>query len=291
MISLRDYLKYDPWEAVIARINDEYQTELEAFSTKLASIEPMGGTLTKIVITPNQVTDDPLNTMPPIVRTTYTYDRIDLASFFLGGTVKALSGMTLPTNTFEVLEVVGEFNDIVFTLNDFMHYEYDEYDKIYTLTANEKSLRFVGSVRFKLVNTNKRLLDNLGPKIEFPDANDFPLGASGQKIVGQYQTCGYDFTVERDYLKSVSKVGVWPSGKKLAAIIGNVTGIGWVCTKDKADWNIAYQVTNNLGTVKVIYNGIVLPRYSPRTDILNVLVLQLGTLSNNVDGYLLLHYN
>lgn len=290
MLLTRDYLQATPWDALIARINDLYRTELEPFTTRLGSFESEGGTRTRITIVPKQV-DSSTNTAPPIVHTEYTYDRLDLSTFFVGPALKQLSGLTLPTDTFKVLDAISELNDIVFTLNDFTHVQYDTYNEVLTLEANPKSLRFVGQVQFELVNTTKKLLANLGDKLEFPLANTWPLGTDGELIAGQYMVTGFDFTDEREFIKRLDKTAIWPSGRKLAAILEDVTGRPWVCSTEPSEWNIAYDVYQSEARFNVLYNGIVLPRYTPRTDIQRVLVLQLGDLSTNVNGYLLIHYN
>lgn len=290
MYTTKEYLKADPWEAVINRINSEYLTELTAYSTRLVSIASMGGTKTVIEVEPN-IAESDRNTMPPVERTSYTYDRLDLATFFTNTGTATLGGFRLPTNTFRVLEQIAELSDIVFTLNDFEHVQYDAYNTVYVLKANPKSLRFVGEFRLTLVNTTKELLQNQGNKVSFATANRAPLGTSVGTIYAQYVTAGYDFTEEREYLVSITNDSVWPPGRKLAGMISKVTGYPWVCESTVADWNIAYE--NKLGEpkVSVLYNGVVLPRYTPRTDIQRVCVLRLGGLSSNVSGYLLLHYN
>jgi hypothetical protein len=290
MLLTRDYLKAQPWDALIACINAEYGTELQSYSTALESLEAVSGTRTKVVIVPNQADTD-TNTSKPIERAEYFYDRLDLTTFFSGQTVKSLEGFTLPTDTFSVLEAVGEFNDIEFTLNDFMHYQYNAFEEVFTLTANPKSLRFVGSLQFKLVNTNKRQLQNLGNKLEFPKANDWPVGTDGTKMAGQYLTSGYDFTSARDVLKNITKDSVYPTGAQLAALLTDVTGDEWNCATVGATRNIAFDAFNGEGRLRMIYNGRCLPRYTPRTDMLKVLVLELSDLSTDVDGYLLMHYN
>ena len=290
MLMTRDYLQAAPWDALTARINDAYQTELEPYSTKLIELEALGRTYTRVVIGPNQV-DSETNTAPPIERTEYFYERLDLATFFTGPAVKQLSGFTLPTDTFKILDAIGELNGIKFTLNDFLHVQYNAYGQTFVLEANPKSMRFVGSVQFQLVNTTKKMLSNLGIKREFPTANLGPLGTSGTKIAAQYTTSGFDFTDEREFIKSLDKNSVWPSGRKLAAILQDVTKRPWVCSNEEAEWNIAYEAINGEGRLEVMYNGIVLPRFSPRKDIQRVLVLRTSELSTNVDGYLLLHYN
>lgn len=290
MSTTRDYLQEDPWVAVVNRINDLYLTEIQPNTSSLKAIESLGGTRTKITIETN-ISEAEGNTMPPVTRYDYEYDRLDLASFFRVTTPKGLTGFALPTSTFKVIDAISELNDIKFTLNDFMHYQYDEYLKVYTLEANPKSLRFVGSLQFELVNTTKQLLANVGNKVEFPVANTWPIGNDGTKAVGQYMLSGLDFTDEREFIKSLDSQSIWPSGRKLAAILENVSGYPWVCSGTSSKWNIAYE--NKLGDAafNVIYNGAVLPRYTSRTDIQRVLVLRLGDLSSNVSGYLLIHYN
>lgn len=290
MYSTKDYLKAEPWQAVINRINEVYLTELTTYTSKLVSIESLGGTRTKVVIEPNRSIDMG-NTSPVVTRTEYFYDRLDLSEFFKESGVAQLTGFALPTNTFKVLDQISELNDIVFTLNDFVHIQFDEYRHTYTLKANPKSLRFVGEVRFELINTTKQLLTNVGNKVEFPTANERPLGNAGTKIIGQYTTGAFDFTKEREFIKELSSNSLWPSGRKLAAILQDVTGYPWVCSTTAYDWNIAGILTLGEARPEVLYNGIVMPRYSPRKDIQRVCVLKLGDLSNNVSGYLLIHYN
>lgn len=290
MLLTQDYLQAEPWNALLARINDEYQTELEPYSTKLVSIESLGGTRTRVVIGPNQI-EGGVNTAPPITRTEYLYDRLDLSTFFRTSPAKDLGGFTLPTDTFKILAAISELNEIVFTLNDFMHVQYDRYGEYYSLKANPKSLRFVGTITFRLINTSKRLLQSLGTKLEFPKANTWALGTDGTKMTAQYLTASFDFTQEREFLTTLDKDSVWPSGRKLAAIVQDVTGAPWVCSKDVVDWNIAFDVQNGSPRFNVLYNGAVLPRYSPRKDIDRVVVLQLSEKAANVNGFLLLHYN
>lgn len=290
MLLTRDYLKAHPWDALIACINATYGTELQSYSTALESLEAVSGTRTKVIIVPNQADTD-INTEKPVERTEYFYDRLDLTTFFRGQTVKSLEGFTLPTDTFSVLQAVGELNDIEFTLNDFMHYQYNAFGEVFTLTANPKSLRFVGSIQFKLVNTNKRLLQNLGNVLEYPTANDWPMGTNGTKMAGQYLTSGFDFTSGRDILKNVKKDSVYPTGSQLAALLAEVTGEDWTCAITAESRNIGFDTVNGEARVRVFYNGRSLPRYTPRTDMLNVLVLELSDLSTDVDGYLLMHYN
>lgn len=290
MYTTKDYLKVDPWVAVINRINEEYLTDLTPYTATLKSFESLGGTRTKIEVDAHR-SIDPYNTQPEVVRESYVYDRLDLSTFFVGPAVKQLEGFALPTNTFKVLDAISELNDIVFTLNDFMHVQYDEYLHVYTLTANPKSLRFVGSLQFELVNTTKQLLPNVGNKLELELANARPLGSVVSKLVAQYTTSGFDFTEEREFIKELAPNSVWPNGRKLAAILDNITGYPFVCDTEAVDWNIANEVESGEARVSVLYNGIVLPRYSPRKDIQRVCVIRLGDLSTNLGGYLLLHYN
>jgi len=290
MYSTKDYLAADPWVAVINRINEVYLTDLTPYTATLKSMTSLGGTRTQIEVDAHR-SIDPNNTQPEVTRETYVYDRLDLASFFVGPAIKQLSGFALPTNTFKVLAEIAELNNIVFTLNDFVHVQYDEYQHVYTLTASPKSLRFVGSVQFELVNTTKQLLTNVGNKVEFTEANVRPIGNVDGKIIGQYTTSGFDFTDEREFIKELSAKSVWPSGRKLAAILNDVTTYPFVCSAEASDWNIAGEVISGEARLTVVYNGIVLPRYSPRKDIQRVCVLRVSALANNLSGYLLLHYN
>ncbi|ABY63041.1 virion structural protein [Pseudomonas phage 201phi2-1] len=290
MYSTKDYLAADPWVAVINRINEVYLTDLTPYTATLKSMVSLGGTRTQIEVDARR-SIDPNNTQPEVTRENYVYDRLDLASFFVGPAIKQLSDFALPTNTFKVLAAIGELNDIVFTLNDFVHVQYDEYQRVYTLTASPKSLRFVGSVQFELVNTTKQLLANVGDKLELITANPRPLGSVDGKIVSQFTTSGFDFTHEREFIKDLSSASVWPSGRKLAAILNDVTTYPFVCSTEVVDWNIAGEVISGEARLSVLYNGIVLPRYSPRKDIQQVCVLRVSGLANNMSGYLLLHYN
>ncbi|MBW6072768.1 DUF7941 domain-family protein, partial [Pseudomonas aeruginosa] len=181
-----------------------------------------------------------------------------------------------PYSSLKVVEKLSELNNIVFDVDDFEHTEYDVFNQEFILHANRKSLRFVGFLRVRLINTLRKELPTFS-KVEFPDvgkpdnvkANDLSL------INGTYYITGYDFSEHREYLRHLTKAGTHPDPKKMAAILAEVTNKPWTASKTPASHNIAY--TEEIGVLKyrIIYNGIVLPRFSGRTDIQNVLVIEL----------------
>ena len=292
MYVTRDYLKTTPWESIIDMINDACFTQLFPGSTKLKEFESLGGTKTRIVISFNRSKASG-NLLPEVALDTYTYDRLDLTSFFHQVQVLEVGDVRLPYSSVRITELLSELNDIIFDMDDFEHVEYNSFDQEFILKANKDSLRFVGFLRIKLVNTLKADLSSFS-LTEFPDLGKPDNIAKGDinLINGTYYITGYDFTEHREYLRHQTKDSVFPDPKRMASILSAVTNKPWTVEKVPTPHNIAYMEDFGVLRFKVIYNGPVLPRYSLRRDIQNVLVIALNeTLCPDVLGEIRIHYN
>lgn len=291
MYMTRDYLKVDPWTAVIEMINNEYGTELQPYSTQLVSLESLGGKSTKIKIKTN-ISTSPTNTMPKVELPEYfIYDRIDLSTLFKGGPQYLVSNVRLPMTTFQVAGMVDKKNEVVFSYTDLEADQFDLFDRQYKFVARKDSLRFVGNVGFSFVNTLKQSIAGFN-KVEFPQANTWQFGNDGSKTTGNYLFTGYDFTTYRDTLipEIANKHICNPNA--LLNLIGKVTGQIWTVDGNPVDNNLCYEIYQGEPRIKVVYNGIRDAAYTSRTDMTYVLVLALSpTRCSNVSGYLLLHYN
>lgn len=287
-----EYLKVDPWTAVIDMINNEYGTELSPYSTHLVSIESLGGTKTKIKIRTN-ISTSPDNTMPVVELPEYLYyDRIALATLFKGGPNYEMGNIRMPTTSIEVTHLLTSRNDVVFSATDIVAKTYPRFDTTYTLSAKAESLRFVGDMEFSFVNTLKYNLSEHSMVTEYPKANTWQQGNDGTKITGNYLFTGYDFTEYRDDLRE-SKIGqMFYNSTRLRIIINRVTGQDWILSAEDVPNNLTNNIFEGELRTRIAYNGVCDPAYTTRTDMSYVMVLELSpTLCSNVSGFLLFHYN
>lgn len=291
MYMTRDYLKVDPWTAVIEMINNEYGSELYPNSTQLVSLESLGGTKTKIKIKTN-ISKSKTNTMPKVeLPEFFTYDRIDLGTLFKGGPQYVMSSVRMPLSTYQVAGMLDKKNEVVFSITDLEADQFLRFDTPYKLVAREDSLRFVGKVDFSFENT---LQYDLSPPMrdEFPNANTWQLGCDGTKITGNYLFTGYDFTSYREDLIPEKSHHKFSNPNRLRGMIKTITGQDWVLDGNTVDNNLCHDIFEGELRAKVIYNGKRDPGYTSRTDMNFVLVIALSpTRCQNVSGYLLFHYN
>lgn len=289
MYITRDYCKSSPWTAICDMINDACLTQLNPGTTQLVSLVALGATKTQIVIDVNiSTTAD--NSIPPVPLTTYTYDRLDLATFFKQSSAYRISGMKLPVTTMDIAKLIGKDNDIVFDLEDFIHERYTAYSPTTDLIirASPKSLRFVGQMRVRLINTLKRDFSALGTVLEFPNVN-IPYVAD--VTVGDFLSSALDFTVHRDLLRSLP-IGWTHETGKLANILTKATGRYWITRPYTTDYNLAASILDGEPVALIRYNGPPVPEWSNSTTYNNVLVLELNPdYCPNVTGHLRLHYN
>lgn len=291
MYMTRDYLKVDPWTAVIEMINNEYGTELQPYSTQLVSIESLGGTKTKIKIKTN-ISKSETNTMPKLDRDEFYYDRIDLRTLYKGGPVYVMDNVRLPLSTYQVMGMLDQTNETVFSFTDLEATLFSRFNTGYSLVAKPESLRFIGSVPFTFENSLKYDLNTAVVTTEFPKANTWQFGNDGNKITGNYLFTGYDFTQERAELISAKTHHKFDNVSRLRGAIKRVTGQDWICEGTVEDNNLCYEIFEGENRVRVVYNGTIDPAYTARTDMSHVLVLELSsTRCANVSGFLLLHYN
>lgn len=287
-----DYLKTDPWTAVIEMINNEYGTELSPYTAHLVSLESLGGTKTKIKIRTN-ISTSPDNTMPVVELPEFIYyDRLDLGKFFKGGPLYVMDNVRLPLTTYDIMSLLDTKNDITFSCTDLVPAAFDTFNKAYQLNAAANSLRFVGSINFNFANSLKYDLTAPPLVTAFPKVNTWQLGNKGLKITGNYLFTGYDFTSYRDDIRPVKTNGGFANIQRLRGMIKTVTGQDWVVQDATTVNNLCHSIYEGGPRVRVVYNGVRDPAYTPRTDISYVMVLELSeTRCSNVSGFLLLHYN
>lgn len=292
MLVTDDYLKLDPWEALIRIINDRYHLELDTKTTTMVSFEVGTGTRTSIRLSRKR-SDSPRNLLPEFTERTFHYSRIDLESYF-GSEPIVVSDIALPTSTSTLIKQLSTASGVVFSHNDFINdfIETDEELEGYVLQAHPKSLRWVGSLRFTNRTEPKSLDLVTNPVLkEALTLHD----AEVEKIIGRHLLVNRDFTPYRSLLELLQIGGYELPPERLLTILndlGEEQGSSWVCEDGLKPWNIASRVTDGLAMYEVIYNGVVLDRWTPRRDIRSVLVLRIHPdYCTNLSGYLLLHYD
>lgn len=282
MYITRDYCKTDPWHAIIDMINNEYYLELQYDAVEIERFQPITHSYTRLVLKNKDGT--------PLPKSEFFYDRLDLNEFFRGGIEIEIDDVSLPYSTLDLIKKISQINDIVFTVDDLECQVYDLYDWTYSVKANYNSLRFVGSMNIVLRNTLKINLASVTNVHEFPEVVKLPALAG--KGAGAYITPQFDFTYYRDSLIPVTTNSNWPSALELSVILKKVTKLPFTAKPSEYDYNIVSSIVDGEMRYKVLYNGFVIPEWSHRTDITNVLVIGLSdTLCKNYSGYLLLHYN
>ena len=292
MYITRDYLKVGSWQAIIDMINDKYNFQLSPGITKLKTMTRLGPKRTQIEISPNR-SRDAANLLPEITETVFTYDRLNCTEFFRNTVAVNVSGLKLPISTFDILRQIGEHNEIVFEPDDFVHQTFDHYSGVtendFVIQADEQSLRFVGNLKVRLVNTTKVDISSFTGKVaEFPEVMWRP---QLDKIRGDYYLSRYDFTAYRDSLKDIP-VGLYNIPKQLLGPIYKTTRTMFSVSNTPVQLNLVHTVLNGVGHLKVLYNGAPIPLWTRRTDFRKVLVVELSEeLSTGIRGFLRLHYD
>jgi hypothetical protein len=289
MYITRDYCKTDPWTAIIDMINANYFFQLYPGIVKLKEFEAMGPKRTRIVIEPNR-SSNPGNLLPPIDRTEFFYDRLNCAEFFRQGVAYNVNGISLPITSWDIVQMVGAKNAIVFDVDDFLYEEFDSFTPFQDMIvqANPKSLRFVGFLKFRLFNTIQKDLATLGGTNEFPLIN---VEQGNGKLIGDYLLNQYDFTQWREMLEPI-EVGASTRVKELAAMMRTVSGRPWNVAAINGPFNLNHAIGVDQFKCRIRYNGAITPEWSPRTEFRKVLVIELdGTLCTTAQGLLRLHYN
>lgn len=289
MYITRDYCKSSPWTAICDMINDACLTQLSPGTTRLLSMTAEGATLTKIVIDVNISTSSD-NTIPPVALDTYFYNRLNLTTFFKQSRAYNVNGLPLPITTMDIAKMIGNDNEIVFDLADLVHETFTEYSPTtdITLRAHPDSLRFVGTLKVRLVNTFQRDISNLGTVLEFPDVN--PL-FDPTRLNGDYYINGFDFTPMREVLRSIPE-GTYVDTRLLVSGLAKITGYPWKALNATVARNIVNTVVQGQPACLVRYHGAPVPEWSNQTEYNRVLVLELNpAYCTDVVGHLRLHYN
>ena len=292
MYITKDYLKVGSWQAIIDMINDKYNFQLYPGVVKLKAMVALGPKLTQVEIIPNR-SSNPINLLPAITQTVFTYDRLDCTTFFRNTVAVNVTGLKLPITTFDILKQIADRNEIVFEVDDFIHQTFDHYSATgepdFVIKADAKSLRFVGQLKVRLINAPKINLGTFTTKVnEFPEVTVQP---DLVKIRGDYLLSRYDFTPYRDNLKDVP-VGYYNVPTQFLGPIYNVSGELFFSSDSPSSKNLTYDIDTGEKRCRVLYNGAPIPLWSNRTDCDRVLVLELSNvLCTDVIGFLRLHYN
>lgn len=293
MFTTRDYLTLPPWDALVQMVNDQTFAQLNPLTTSLKSFKSLGGKSVEVVLAAARSTSE-FNILPVYPDSTFAYDRLDLATHFHQLAPTNISGYRLPLSTVDLLTDIGLRNGIVFDVGDFIHQRIEVYSPgaELVLEAHPDSLRWVGSLRLRLVNTIQQDLGTLLKVTEYPNANPYPNGMAGA-IQGAYYAMPYDFTVYRDELKNLkpeAPPGI--SALRMASILQDVTGDPWMAKAVAVPFNTVFNTVDGEMRYRVAYNGPAVTRYTHRTEYNRVLILELNrALSTGIYGTLLLHYN
>lgn len=291
MLTTTDYLKLSPWEALIEIINQKYFLDLDSATTKMLAFTPGVGTRTAIQLSADRSTR-PGNLLPPSMNRTFHYDRLDLTAYF-GADPVVIPGVRAPISTHTLVTRLSAQTGIVFDKNDFVNeiVMTDAQLADYTLLAHPRSLRWVGTLRLT-GSAPRTALDTAVTQANLTQVLALSHNQPG-KLEGPHAFMPYDFTVYRHELRAIKPNRLTLPPKRLAAILNDsVSGLGpWVVSGDAVGWNLAHDIVEDEPVYRVLHNGLISARWSPRDDSRYVLVLQLSpTLCTNVGGHLLLHY-
>jgi len=283
--STAEYLTLDPWTALIRLINDHLYLQLEPRQAKLLKFTPKGNRALEVVINANRGTSNQ-NILPSLAPVTVTYNRLVLSSWFNKAGGYTLTDLPLPFTTADVMTRLGG-SAVVFDVDDFVQETYRSYPLgSITINAGPKSLRWEGSLTVTVTNTLKLDLA-LFNGTEVPEAFDYPDG-DGSKAQGYFYLNPFDFSEYREVLKPLGKYANTLDGDELAVILSTVSGETWASEPTPQVRNLA---TLSGMPYKVVYNGPAMERYTARTDLASVIILELDeTLCTGVTGGLRLHY-
>lgn len=290
MLTTNEYLKYKPWDALITIINHRYRLSLDTETTELVAFTPKEGTRTDITLRAKRSTSE-RNLLPQMGERTFSYDRLDIGSYF-GGDSLTISGVRPPISSYELVQKLSEMYDVVFSPDDFINEIIMDDDELanYTLTASPRSLRWVGSVSirgsYEKIDLSQAL-GNRSLKTQLNRGHDH-----ANRGVGDYHVGGYDFSQFRRHLHVVSLNNYRIPPKQMVDILRKVTGNSeWTCDSSTRPYNIASFDVGGSPMYEVVYNGPIKIQWSARDDMRHVLVIKLNPeLCDNIAGHLVLHY-
>lgn len=291
MYITRELLKVGSWEAITDMINASFNYQLEPGSVGLKAMTKLGPTLTQIEIIPNRSTN-PINALPKITETVFRYDRLNCQDFFRNTVAVNISGLPLPISTFDILKRIGDKNEIVFEIDDFLHQTFDAYsapgDPDLIIEASANSLRFVGHLKVRLVNTLRFNLSGFTGKYAFPELGYEPQAG---KINADHYLSRFDFTPSRVILKD-APVGYWHHADLLAVALAKQTLANFSYRAEPAPLSLVNKIIDGQILCKILYNGACVPLWTSRTDMDRVCVVELSDdFCTGITGWLRLHYN
>lgn len=288
--TLEELLHEHPLEAFCNLINDKFLYDLNPFTTTIENIIDLDGEHIEIYIN-RKISDRPSNQLKPLNVDSFILKRLDLG-YIADNNKIDFTVDTLPQSAFKLLETYCKNKNIVLTRDDVEDIDLLEYDKTYIVKANNKSLRFKGTLELTLKKIPVAL-NNLSI-CYLPDVQTLDNINSLAHYNGTACTMWINFTREREILRQVGLKKDFPSAKELASIISKHSPFNFVATNYLRQSNITnYLDSNGTPQYKVLYHGTTIDSpYVTRNDLENVLILELNpNFCNNVMGRLFLHYN
>lgn len=288
--TLEALLHEHPLEAFCNLINDKFLYDLNPFTTIITDIVDLDGEHVEIYID-RKISNRSSNQLKDLSVDSFILRRLDLG-YISNNTVIDFTVETLPQSAFELLETYCKDKNIILTRDDIEDIDLLEYDKSYTIKANEKSLRFRGTIEITL-NKIPVALNNLSI-CYLPDVQTLDNKNSLAHYNGTACTMWINFTAEREILRQVGLKDDFPSAKELASIISKYSPFNFVATNYLRQSNITnYLDSNGVPRYKVLFHGSTIDSpYVTRNDLENVLILELNpSFCNNIMGRLFLHYN
>lgn len=288
MLDITTVLKFHPLQALCDSINNLYGFDLEPFSTEIVDLKDLGNGLTEVTID-RKISKSQFNQLPELSVKTFRFKRINLSTLDIP---TSINYHNLPVTGYTLLIEHFKNNGIYLSKDDIDNLDITDYETNYTVKAKTGSLRFIGEFTFRVTPLNKINISSLA-QFRFPELEIIDNANDVTKINGSVYLRHLDFSFYSDVLTNITDGSEYPDANLLSSIISKVSGITFTASSSLTENNITHSVRPDGVTLyKVLYNGKCKPEYNPRTDLDNVLILELNpTYCSNVLGWLMLHYN
>jgi hypothetical protein len=292
MNTTAEYLRFPPWEALVEMINQKHFVQLNPKVTQLAGLVALGDTLTEVTVKATR-SAHPGNLLPAFTQGTYRYHRLNLGQYFQSlGIPLVVTGLRLPVSSWELVQWLQDITGVVFDLSDVLVERVTTVQQAQAvrLQAHPRSLRWVGElvlqVELPVMDLNTALTVTA-----VADALPYPQPESGTRA-GQHLLMAFDFSAFRARLRALTVGGQQVPMRELLAILRLRSTLPWQATVSTGTLNLTDNLKLNEPQYRVLYNGPVHPRWTPRQDIQSVLVLNLNpSYCTDTSGFVTLHYN
>lgn len=288
MLMSKDLLKEHPWSAVCNMINNRFNYGLNPYTTTLVSFTHSNDSKVYIKID-RKLSKRTTNSLPILENKSFSYNRLPLN--YIVTTSSVIDGVVLPVNSHEALQELVKVNDWVITQDDVEPLVLSDYSQAYTLKAAPNSLRFYGSITVTVNNTNRKNIADYTIS-SFPNVHALDNSANLNKFNGSFLTTTYDFSIHREYLRTVGLKARYTDASYLSSLLSSATDVEFKGSSVLEDYNITSKIEDGMAVAEVLYNGLVIPGYSERRNATHVLVIKINpTYCSNILGTLLIHYN